>query len=563
MCPRCLKPGFQALLAGVVSLAAAGCQSHDEPAAGPGSTPAAATPSKHAAAVASPTANEIPAAELSAVMEAHFQGSGYMEQYEYGKAAKAFREVRKRAPGWVPGAINLAIALLNMTGQEVEAAKQTGGGAALGNFDEALQLLSWVFEQEPDNIHAHYCTGIILEQQGDLTGAHKHFQRVTELDPHDATAWYWSASTVTDPGNSMLSTSPQLAKEQAALYSKALEVDPYLTQAVYKLSFASRLAGEPQKQQSLLERWKQINPDRPQPVPGPGNSAAKVYGEMGKYATVISPFPRPATIAESEAIPPKFEPAHPLDVKLAAGDRWAGAQDLQGNHALIGRVRDRFGAAVATFDANGDGKLDIYLAAAVVGPKGLRDALLLNQGDGHYVESGAVFGLPLDQASLGVAAADFDADRQIDLFLTGVGKNLLLRNKEGKGFEDQTQLLKAVGPPAISLMARWLDLDQDGDLDLYVVNYCAVEHAAKAFLADQPPPPGIANTVYRNDGQPTPTPGSPAAAWAPLAVAWDNMKTRERSHPGPGTLDRRRCAAGKRSAAHRHCCPRSGRRSRS
>ena len=516
MCSRRHERCFPALLVGLMSLAATACHQRDETAAAP----------KTAGPAAEAPKNEIPAAELSAVIEAHFQGAGFMEQYEYGKAAKAFREVRRRAPGWIPGAINLSIALLNMTGEEVEASKQTGGGAALGNFDEALQLLNGVMEREPDNPYAHFCTGIILEQQGDLSGAHKHFRRVTELDPHDAISWYWTASTLTDPENHLLSTSPKLAKEQAALYSKALELDPYLTQAIYKLSFVSRLAGEPLKQKALLDRWEKINPDRPQPVPGPGNSAAKVYGEMGKYATVISPLPRPVAVAESDAIPPKFEPARALDVKLAAGDRWAAAEDYQGDQAVIGRVRARFGAAVATFDANGDGKLDIYLAAAVVGPRGLRDALLLNQGDGRFLEAAAAFGLPLDQASLGVAAADFDADRQIDLFLTGVGKNRLLRNKDGKGFEDQTQSLKTIGPPAISLMARWLDLDQDGDLDLYVVNYCAAEHADKAFLADKAPPPGLANTVYRNDGQPEPIPGSPAPAWAPLAVAWENVKSK-------------------------------------
>ena len=264
---------------------------------------------------------------------------------------------------------------------------------------------------------------------------------MTELDPHDATAWYWCAGTLTDPENPTMSTSPKLAKEQAALYSKAIELDPYLTQAFYKLSSASRLAGDMKKQKMYLDRWRMINPDRQDPpVPGPGNSAAKVYGEMGKYASVISPFPRAAMAAESAAVPPKFEPARPLDVKLAAGDRWATGEDFEEKHAVIGRARARFGAAVATFDANGDGKLDLYLTAAVVGPKGLRDALLLNQGDGSFVESAAAFGLPLDHASLGVAAADFDADRQIDLFLTGVGKNLLLHNKGGKTFEDRTSV---------------------------------------------------------------------------------------------------------------------------
>lgn len=324
MCSRRHENCFLALLAGLC-FTAGGCQTHPEPAAAPEATPTTATASRSAVQTAEALKNEIPAAELSAVLEAHLQGAGYMEQYEYGKAAKAFRDVHARAPGWIPGSINLAIALLNMTGQEVEAAKQPKGGSGLGNFDEALQLLAGVLQREPDNLHAHFCTGIILEQQGDLAGAHKHFQHVTELDPHDATSWFWLASTLTDPENPLLSTSPKLAKEQAVLYTKALEIDPYLTQAVFKLSFVSRLAGEPQKQQLLLERWGKLNPDRQAPVPGPGNSTAKVYGEMGKYASVISPLPRGTTPAESEALPPKFEPARPLDVKLVrqtAGLRW-------------------------------------------------------------------------------------------------------------------------------------------------------------------------------------------------------------------------------------------------
>ncbi len=363
---------------------------------------------------------------------------------------------------------------------------------------------------------------------------------MTEIDPNDAVSWYWRASTLTDPDNPLLSTSPKIARQQAALYARAIELDPYLTQAIYKLSFVSRLAGEPQKQKELLERWDKINPDRPHPVPGPGNTATKVYGEMGKYATILSPFPRPEVIAESAAVPPRFEPARALDVQLAAGDRWAKAEDYQGTHAVIGRIRDRFGAAVAAFDANGDGQLDLYLTSAVVGPKGLRDALLLNLGNGRFQESALAFGLPPDQASVGVAAADFDADRHIDLFLTGVGKNRLLRNKEGKAFEDRTEILKSPGPPALALLARWLDLDQDGDLDLYVVNYCAAEHAERAFHADQPSPPGLPNTVYRNDGQPEPIPGSPAPAWAPLAVAWENVKAKSglslALSPWPGSV---------------------------
>ena len=63
-------------------------------------------------------------------MAAHFEGLGYMEQYEYREAVEAFREVHDRAPGWIPGSINLAIALLNDSGVKAEEAKKAGGDAA-------------------------------------------------------------------------------------------------------------------------------------------------------------------------------------------------------------------------------------------------------------------------------------------------------------------------------------------------------------------------------------------------------------------------------------------------
>ncbi len=73
--------------------------------------------------------------------------------------------------------------------------------------------------------------------------------------------------------------------------------------------------------------------------------------------------------------------------------------------------------------------------------------------------------------------------------------------------------------PAVSLFARWLDLDQDGDLDLYVVNYCAAEHAERHSPGQGEPPPGVANSVFRNDGEPAADSANTIHARTPVATA--------------------------------------------
>ena len=131
--------------------------------------------------------NEIPSSELAAVMAAHYKGLGHMERYEYREAVEAFREVRKRAPGWIPGSINLAIALLERQWSEGRRSQESG---RRGRHPTTLTKpwICWpaVLDRDPDNPHAHFCRGVILEQQGHLAEAHRHFKRVTEIDPNDA-----------------------------------------------------------------------------------------------------------------------------------------------------------------------------------------------------------------------------------------------------------------------------------------------------------------------------------------------------------------------------------------
>ena len=521
MSPRPLGRLTRACLAAAALIVVSACQSEPEPEpAAPTSVPVAIQPEP--APSSGPLRDEIPAAALADVMKAHVEGIGLLEQYEYQKAIAAFREVHAKAPGWIAGSINLAIALLNKSGED-EAAKKKQGGEGQGissNFQEALGLLGDVLKRDPENPHAHYCSGIILEQIGRLADANTHFRKVVEKDPRDAAAWYWVATTVTDSDNPGLGDARKQARQQIEPLEKSLQLDPYLVQALYKLQQAYRLAGDPAKAKSVMERWRSLLIDQPGPAPGTGNVVEKTYGEMGRYASAIDPFGKPDD-KRTAAPSPRFGPWAPIQVAKPSFQRWAKDEDFTGNLAVIGRIRTRLGASVSAFDVDGDGHLDLYLASAVVGLKGPRDVLLRNLGDGKFEDISLAYGIPADRASVGVAVADFDADRHIDLFLTGIGDNRLLRNKDGKAFEDVSASLKSTGPKALALTARWLDLDQDGDLDLYVLNYCEASKAAEAFRPGASPPPGLANVAYRNDGRPDPKSAQTIQGQAPIATAFD------------------------------------------
>ena len=188
---------------------------------------------------------------------------------------------------------------------------------------------------------------------------------------------------------------------------------------------------------------------------------------MGRYAPVIDPFRRPRSRSRPAPAPPVRGPRSRSRSPSRPGTAGPRPADFTGPLAVIGRARARFGQAVATFDADGDGRLDLYLTAAVVGPEGgpRRPPAQPGRRDDSRTPP-PPSACPTTGPSLGVAAGDFDADRRVDLFLTGVGDNRLYRNLGGQvRGRDQGGRDRPARPPSAST-ARWLDLDQDGDLDL-------------------------------------------------------------------------------------------------
>ncbi len=484
---------------------------------------------KQSKPAANPAASrdEIPSDQLSAVINAHYQGLGAMERYEYAAAARAFGEIHDRAPGWSIGTINLAIALLNQGGEAAERDKKVGQAGpeveSRRNIETARKLLDRIIEKQPDQPYALFSRGIILRSEGQIVAAHRDFAKVAKIDPHDGHTWLEYGLTLTDPDRGDLPADKKQAKELINVYNKSLEANPYLVTAMYRLQLAYNLAGDRDRQRKVFDTFQKLNPERN--AAAAGEIAQLAYGKMGKYAQVINPFPNPKP--ELKPPPsPRFGALDPIEVTLPEGDRWAVVNDFVGRYAAIGRARDRFGAGVASFDVNRDGRIDLYLTSAVVGPKGvLRDVLLVNLGDGKFADGTAALGLPMDRAGLGAAAADFDADFNVDLYLTGISDNRLLR-QAGSTFQDVTEASGVVVRDAISLTARWSDIDQDGDLDLYVVNHAPVSDLEQAFV-DVKDGVGMANAVFRNDGKPEPVGMRPEDNWTPLAVATSDLPAKK------------------------------------
>jgi len=188
-----------------------------------------------------------------------------------------------------------------------------------------------------------------------------------------------------------------------------------------------------------------------------------------------------AACAEDAPAPPPAPPAAPaapferVDPGLAAMTCGRDAQGLT--------ILEVNGGGLAFFDADDDGDMDLLLVIPGAYPAsgattGGSNRLYRNDGGRlHDVTAGS--GVDVPGFCNGVAVGDVDGDGRRDLYLTRLGPNVLLRNLGGLRFEE---LPGAAGAACgeWSTSAVFLDLDRDGDLDLFVATYLG-------FDPDHPP----------------------------------------------------------------------------
>jgi hypothetical protein len=152
---------------------------------------------------------------------------------------------------------------------------------------------------------------------------------------------------------------------------------------------------------------------------------------------------------------------------------------------------------VAIFDYNNDGLMDILLVNGSTfqlldDPKLPRtmSRLFRNNRDGTFTDVTRQSGLINTGWGQGVAAADYDNDGYVDVFITNFGTNALFHNNGDGTFTNVTHEAGVEGGNWSSGCA-WGDFDGDGRLDLYVARYVDFDRAII-------PPPGEAKyCLYR------------------------------------------------------------------
>lgn len=169
------------------------------------------------------------------------------------------------------------------------------------------------------------------------------------------------------------------------------------------------------------------------------------------------------------------------------------------------------GGGAALGDYDNDGNLDLFLPNSVRKSQAASNAgncgrLYRNRGDGSFEDVTRSSGIRQCAWGFGAWWVDLDNDGWLDLYITNLGSNELWRN-EGNGSFTPAPPGRYPDDPRFSIAAAFLDANRDGLLDVFIGNYVVTsvkEESARSLrdqkLPDEYEPPGGSFFLQQADG---------------------------------------------------------------
>lgn len=240
------------------------------------------------------------------------------------------------------------------------------------------------------------------------------------------------------------------------------------------------------------------------PLEGRGRGRRPVWGGGALLLAGLLGCGRAAVAPQDVAVPIRLD-----DVTDATGIGFVHTDGHSGRRYIVETIT----AGLATFDFDGDGRIDVYfpngrpLPGAPTDPPP-RNALCRNLGDWRFVDVAGQAGVAAAGFGVGATVADVDNDGFQDLYVSNYGPNRLYHNNGDGTFSDVTLEAGVGRGDKVGAGAAFLDADGDGDLDLYVANYVRFTFANHVVIQEDGHPRYAGprsfdpetHDFFRNDG---------------------------------------------------------------
>ena len=406
-------------------------------------------------------------------------GVALLEQFKHKEGADAFRNALKLDPKLTVARINLSIALFNVP--DLPAAQREAQNAT------ALS---------PDSPQPHYILGLIAKLQNRSEDAFAAFQRVLKIDPNDVGA---------NINLGQLYAQQRKYPEAIAAFRLALAAEPYNATALYNLGQSLMRAGQREEGQKVTEHFRQLR-ER-----GSATTVGQNYLEQGRYAEAIASTGAEPELVDRTVPPVTFKDATTIMLSGSSDPARSSVSSSSANSSVFGRkfetsnwnpssrqeVAASFGGNITLFDMDGDGSLDVFRVTPT-------SQHLFRNAAGKFVDvtqQAGALAAKFVGTSIGAVAGDFDNDNKADLFVIRDGGLALYHNDGGGKFSDVTSAAAIPSYPFLPSSVAFVDVDHDGDLDLFITGLADLSQAPKTASAVFPDDfAGAPNLLLRNDG---------------------------------------------------------------